>query len=120
PAVRDLLEAADRAEERRLSAAGRADEHHELALADREVDVVDGADSARELLDDVVEDDFSHGGGHYPVAGRIIAPRAAYSGHARGVAADCGFARRVALSRHVQRLRPSRRSGGGARRLRRR
>ena len=40
PAVGDLLEAADRTEQRGLAAPRRADEDHELALADREVDVV--------------------------------------------------------------------------------
>ena len=36
------------------------DQHHELALADREDDVVDGANAAGELLRHVVEDDLSH------------------------------------------------------------
>ena len=43
PAAGHLLETADRAQQRRLPAPGRADEDHELALADREADVVDGA-----------------------------------------------------------------------------
>jgi hypothetical protein len=42
-AVRRLLEAGDDAQERRLAAAGRADEHHELAVGDPERDVVDRA-----------------------------------------------------------------------------
>jgi hypothetical protein len=55
-----LLQAADRAQQRRLAAAGRPDEHHELALVDRQVDCVDGDDAVGELLGDVVEDDLSH------------------------------------------------------------
>ena len=55
PADRDLarghlLEAGDRAEQRRLAAAGRPDERDELAVADLERDVVDGDDVARETF----------------------------------------------------------------------
>ncbi len=53
--VRDLLEARDHAQQRRLAAAGRPDEHHELAVLDRQVDVVDGDDAAGEGLRDVLE-----------------------------------------------------------------
>ena len=53
---------ADRAEQRRLPAARRADENHELALADRQADAVDGAHAAGELLDHVIEHDLAHGG----------------------------------------------------------
>ena len=53
--VRDLLEAGDHAKQRRLAAAGRPDEHHELAVLDRQVDVVDGDDAAGERLRDVLE-----------------------------------------------------------------
>ena len=37
----DLLDPGDQLQQRRLAAAGRADEHHELAVADLERDVVD-------------------------------------------------------------------------------
>ena len=40
-AVGDLLDPRDQLQQRRLAAAGRADEHHELAVADLERDVVD-------------------------------------------------------------------------------
>jgi hypothetical protein len=60
PSAGDLLETADRAQERRLPAARRADEHHELALADRQVDVVDRDHAAGELLADVLEHDLTH------------------------------------------------------------
>ena len=38
----DRFEPGDHAQQRRLAAAGRADEHHELAVLDFEVDVLDG------------------------------------------------------------------------------
>ena len=55
------LEPADRAEQRRLAAAGRPDEHHELAVLDRQVDVIHGADTSEEFLGDALEDDLPHG-----------------------------------------------------------
>ena len=39
----DLDDPGEHLQQRRLAAARRADEHHELAVADLEVDVVDGA-----------------------------------------------------------------------------
>ena len=75
---RRLLEAADHPEGRRLAAAGRAEEAEELAVADLEVDVVDG-DLVAELLDDIDEPDvdlrqlaLSRGTGS-PRAGRCTA-----------------------------------------------
>ena len=38
-AVTDLLEPGDHPQRRRLAAAGRADEHHELAVADLELEI---------------------------------------------------------------------------------
>jgi hypothetical protein len=58
--VRDFLEAGDHSQERRLSAARRADEHHEFAVCHRQRDVVDGPDSARELLRHMFELDRCH------------------------------------------------------------
>ena len=42
-ALADVLEPGEHAQRRRLAAARRADEHHELAVLDVEVEVVDGA-----------------------------------------------------------------------------
>ena len=56
-AARQLLQAGHQPQERRLPAAGGADEHHELPLADLEADVVDRLDLAREDLRDVVQAD---------------------------------------------------------------
>ena len=47
--VGDLLEAGDHAQQRGLAAAGRADEHHELAVADLERHLVDRDDVAAAL-----------------------------------------------------------------------
>ena len=55
-----LLEAGDHAEERRLAAAGGADEHEELARLDLERDVVDGDDVAGERLRHALEHDLAH------------------------------------------------------------
>ena len=41
-----LLDPRDQLQQRRLAAAGRADQHHELAVADLEADVVDGVRAA--------------------------------------------------------------------------
>ena len=42
----DVLEPGDHAQQRRLAAAGRADEDDELAVADPQAHVVDGGDAA--------------------------------------------------------------------------
>ena len=52
------------AKQRRLTAAGRADESDELAVRDRERDAVEGNDIAGEDLGDVLEDDLGHGEGY--------------------------------------------------------
>src|SRR5207248_1005931 len=59
-ARRDLLEAGDHPQQRRLAAPRRPDENQELPAADRQRDVVHGYHSAGEDLADVVEDDFGH------------------------------------------------------------
>jgi hypothetical protein len=78
--VADLLEPRDAAEECRLPAAGRADEHHELSVLDRQVDAVDGTHAVRERLHNRLELDGRqvvslprlavrsafHSGGHDP------------------------------------------------------
>ena len=56
----DLLEPGDHPQERRLPAARRPDEHHELPVGDRQVDVVDGDDAAGERLRHMLELDRSH------------------------------------------------------------
>ena len=56
----DLLEAGDHPQERRLAAAGRADENDELPVLDRERDVVDGEDASGKLLRHVFESDPGH------------------------------------------------------------
>ena len=57
----DVLEAGDEAQKRRLAAAGRADEHRELAVLDIEIDAVDDADGA-ERLAHVLQLNAAHGG----------------------------------------------------------
>ena len=59
-AVGDLLETGDHAQGGRLAAAGRADEHDELAVLDVEVQVGDGAVAVAVGLGDVVEGDCGH------------------------------------------------------------
>ena len=61
PALGDLLEPGDHAQERRLAAAGGADEDDELAVLDLEAHVVDGGDPAGIDLGQVFELDLSHG-----------------------------------------------------------
>ena len=58
--VGDLLEPGHHAQDRRLATPGRADEDHELAVADLERDVVDRLHAARKDLADAVECDTSH------------------------------------------------------------
>jgi hypothetical protein len=47
----DVLEPGDQAQQRRLAAARRADEHRELAVLDLEIDAVDDLDGAERLAD---------------------------------------------------------------------
>ena len=58
-AAADLLQAGDHAQQRRFAAARRADEHHELAVRDVEVDAVEDRHGAVGLLD-VGELEVSH------------------------------------------------------------
>jgi hypothetical protein len=59
-AVGDLVQAGDHAENRRLAAARRADQHHELAVVDLEGHITHGLDPAGELLGHVLENDPAH------------------------------------------------------------
>ena len=59
-AVADLLEAGDHPKRGRLAAAGRADEHHELAVANLELEIGDGARTVAVALRHVVELDVCH------------------------------------------------------------
>jgi hypothetical protein len=56
----DLLQAGDRPQRRGLPAAGRADEDHELAVLDLEIQVVDPLDAAWVDLVHLVKEDFGH------------------------------------------------------------
>ena len=60
-ALRDHLEPGDHAQRRGLAAARRADEHHELAVGDVEVEGADRLGAVGVDLPDVLEDDLSHG-----------------------------------------------------------
>jgi hypothetical protein len=59
-AVRDVLEAGDHAQRRRLAAAGGPDKDHELAVLDVEAQVPHGLVAVREALGHVVELDLRH------------------------------------------------------------
>ena len=50
-AAADLLQPGEHAQQRRLAAARRADQHDELAVGDVEADAVDDLDLAEALLD---------------------------------------------------------------------
>ena len=54
-AVGDVLEPGDHPQRGRLPAARRADEDHELAVGDLEVQVLDGLEAVVVALGDVVE-----------------------------------------------------------------
>ena len=58
-AVADLLEAGDHPEAGRLAATGRSDEHHEFAICDFEVEIVDREDVTI-FLGDMVERNGRH------------------------------------------------------------
>ena len=71
--ARHLLEAGDRAQQRRLAAARRPDERDELAVPDVERDVVDGDDVAREDLRDASKLDLGHGAGYgYHISSQLV------------------------------------------------
>jgi hypothetical protein len=59
-AVGDLFEAGDHAQQGRLAAAGRPDEHHELAIADLERHIIDCSDLGAEALGHPVERNPRH------------------------------------------------------------
>ena len=59
-AVGDLLEPREHAQRRRLAAARRADDDHELAVLDHEVELVDGQRAVVVDLRDLLERDLSH------------------------------------------------------------
>ena len=59
-ALGDVLQPGDHPEQGGLAAAGRADEHEELAALDLEGDVVDGDDASAEHLAHMVEQDSGH------------------------------------------------------------
>ena len=61
PALCCLLEPGDHPKQRRLPAARRPDEHHELAGQHGQVDVADRSGAVRVHLGDALEDDRSHG-----------------------------------------------------------
>jgi hypothetical protein len=61
-ALGDVLQPGDHPQRRRLPAARRADEDHELRVADLQVHVLDGLEAVRIALDDVVELDLGHDG----------------------------------------------------------
>jgi hypothetical protein len=67
-AAGDLLQSRDHAQRRRLAAAGRPDEHGELAMRDMQVERMDGDDAAGVGLADLLEDDLGHDG-RLPVTG---------------------------------------------------
>ena len=59
-AVRDVLQPGDHPQRRRLPASRRADEDHELAVRDVEVDRLDRLEAVRVALGDPLELDLSH------------------------------------------------------------
>ena len=54
------VEAGDHPQQGRLAAAGGTDEHHELAVLDRQGDSVHGLDAAGERLPHSAQDDLAH------------------------------------------------------------
>src|SRR5262249_32477733 len=66
----DRFEPGHHPERRRLAAAGRADEDHELLVADVEVHVFDGV-NLFEFFVQTSDYDLSHGSRGYPARGRV-------------------------------------------------
>src|SRR5947208_2154281 len=60
-AAGDGLQPRDHAEQRRLATAAWSDQHAELAIADIDIDALDGLEAAGIGLADVAQDDVSHG-----------------------------------------------------------
>src|SRR4029453_9757776 len=58
----DLLEAGDHSESSRLTAPGRSDKDHELAVGDLQVEPRDGTSAVRVDLGDIVEANARHDG----------------------------------------------------------
>ena len=83
------LQPGDHAQQRRLPAARRADEHDELAVADGQVDVVDGDDAAGEDLAHALEADAAH---------RALLPR--WPGGVEREQQRAGHRRRPVADRH--------------------
>ena len=74
-AVVDVLEPRDHAQQRRLAAAGRADEHGELAIGDVQVDALEHLDAAAVALAQAAQLHVSHGRAPAPARPRGGAPR---------------------------------------------
>jgi hypothetical protein len=84
------LEARDHPQQRGLAAAGRTDEHHELAVLDRQTDPVHGLDAIREPLADPAQDDLAHGVRRRDVRGSPSGAGRARSCRRRSSAAPAG------------------------------
>jgi hypothetical protein len=70
-ALADLLQAGDHPKSRRLAASGRPDDDDEFAVTYRKGQVIDGADSIRIDLCDMLKDDCGHRSN-----GQCLAPEA--------------------------------------------
>ena len=60
-AAGDFFEAGDHAQRRRLAAAGRADQHHELAVGDLERDVAHGVEAVGVFLVEMSKETLAMG-----------------------------------------------------------
>lgn len=67
-ALGDVLQPRDHVEGGGLAAAGGADQDHELAVRDAQVDVPDGEGAVGIPLGDPFEDDLGHAGGSVPLS----------------------------------------------------
>ena len=59
-AIGDVLESGDHPQRGRLPASGRADEDHQLAVGDVEIQVLDGLEAVRVALGHILELDLGH------------------------------------------------------------